>query len=318
MSTTEAPDEGLTPPEPSFLFQSNMLAAYVLQLLATVFYSSTLYVVHRIRVTDKRSAPFYTIFFSIGVFDVLHAFALMWMCFEKEVIQGDALTYVTFVCSFLTCFCYLVNIIGNGLMAFNRWAATYNFYPALFSTFGTWIYIASVVIIALVSSIPAIFRERVYAYEDGEWRYSLEPKWLINFQRFIIIGWMVVYFAMAPLFTGWAWYRINNFISMSRYHTSDKTLLYFNSAHMLFHFGIFFYEIYEIYQPDNFYVAFVHRNFYICLFSAVMLNSFTLACTTIRVRQGLSKLWCRVVNMSRGKVSSSQQTVPIFNVSGRY
>ncbi|CAL2034984.1 unnamed protein product [Caenorhabditis brenneri] len=334
----------LTSPEPSFNFQSNMLAGYVLQLIGALYYIATLSVVYNISVTNKVSAPFYKIFFVIGelpcsffnlpydaanlfylsknlekfvercfagLMDVTNLFALMWMDFEKSVIKGQMFVGMTYACSFLTCFCFLAHIIGNGLMAINRFAAVFDLYRKLFTPLLTKVYLCISIALALFSSVLALFRQRVYSVVDGEWTFTLEPQWLIDVQRFIIIGWMAVYLPLAVILTWWAHYRIKNMYNTK----SDITLLYFVMGHIVCHSLVFIYELVEVFHWDNVCIAFIHENFYVFLFIAIAMNSVTLTYTTASVRQGLSKLLCRVVKYSRGKVSSSQQTLPVFNVS---
>ncbi|EGT52691.1 hypothetical protein CAEBREN_10594 [Caenorhabditis brenneri] len=302
-----------------------MLAGYVLQLIGALYYIATLSVVYNISVTNKVSAPFYKIFFVIGLMDVTNLFALMWMDFEKSVIKGQMFVGMTYACSFLTCFCFLAHIIGNGLMAINRFAAVFDLYRKvekvhqqcytfsfqLFTPLLTKVYLCIVIALALFSSVLALFRQRVYSVVDGEWTFTLEPQWLIDVQRFIIIGWMAVYLPLAVILTWWAHYRIKNMYNTK----SDITLLYFVMGHIVCHSLVFIYELVEVFHWDNVCIAFIHENFYVFLFIAIAMNSVTLTYTTASVRQGLSKLLCRVVKYSRGKVSSSQQTLPVFNVS---
>ncbi|KAF1768172.1 hypothetical protein GCK72_008134 [Caenorhabditis remanei] len=295
-----------------------MIPGYAMQVMCIAFYSCVVIVVHRIKSTDCQAAPFYTLFFYVGLVDIGHACALFWMCFEHEVIRGEVLYPITFICSLATCFCYLVNIIGNGLMAINRYSATYLGHHQHFSKNRTTAYLTATFILAAISSIPAIFRERTYLLIDGEWTFTLTPIWLIHLQRYIIIGWMIVYFIVAPVFSIMAWLRIKNFIHSVRYHKSDHTIIYFNVAHIICHFLILCFEIFEVYKPDNTLISFVHEHFYVFLFGAIVFNGFSIVFTTKRVRQGLTKLVCRVTEFGRGKVSSSNPTTQIFQVSGRF
>ncbi|CAO4367989.1 unnamed protein product [Caenorhabditis nigoni] len=308
------PLETPPPPPPSFTFASYMVPGYVLQMLCIAFYGCVLVAVQRIKNKAQFGSQFYHLFFFIGSADLIHAIALLWMCFEHEVIHGDALFEVTYVCSWLTCSCYLIHIIGNGLMAVNRYSATFTFHTMHFCPKLIGRYFKIIVAISAFCSIPAFFRHRNYVYENGDWTYTLSPDWVIKLQRYIIIFWMALYMIIAPTFTIMTRLRCNNFINVSYFHRSDQSLVLFNVLHMIFHFFVFLYELFEVFQSDNVFIIFIHAHFYIFLFGATVLNSLFITCTTTRVRLELSKVLCQLYKQGKGKISGSNnntiQVVP--------
>ncbi|CAI2347270.1 unnamed protein product [Caenorhabditis sp. 36 PRJEB53466] len=279
-----------------------MIPGIVLQLFGTLFYVAVLTVIRKIKNYNKdssthlnKSPPFYTIFYYIGISDVVHSVALIWINIVRSSVTGDMFSSMTYIASTLTCFCYLVNVIGNGLMAVNRFSATYSTHWQHFSKFNTHVLVAGTFVFSAICSVPAAMTHKHWTYENGTFHAITEPITLVEAQRVIIISAQGLFLFIAVLFSYLAYHRISQFIQKDRYHKSDKTLLAFVIIHTFLHFWILFFEIFELFRPEWALIKFAHKYMFAVYHGAALSSGVYITFTTSKVRKMLVKGWCNVM-----------------------
>lgn len=293
-----------------------MIPGFCLEILGTVFYAAVLHVVRKIIKTDWQCAPFYRIFYYIGIADVLHCICLFWMTFQKYVIHGDILGYVTRMASIGTCVLYLLNIAGGAIMAVNRYFATFITFHNSFSKRNIKLILSLSTVGAAVCSIPSMVCHRVWSWDGSAWKYSTEPAYMGIIQRYIIIAWLIIFLTITYVYIFMTSFRIREFPRNERYHKNDHTLLYFIIIHSFFQFWMLMYELFEAFTITWGIIIFMHEWFFVVFYMLTVSNAIFIFLFTPRVRRDLSNFMCQVMEISIRNGTSN--TIPVLNVSAKY
>ncbi|CAR99054.1 Protein CBG25801 [Caenorhabditis briggsae] len=228
-----------------------------------------------------KGSSFFFIYFVTGCFDVYYCYTLTTYNIFKNTMSGPIYVWLSQLNSSSLFFGLFNNLFGNGMMAINRFCATFLSYERYWRPLHILIYFSLTATISLACCTPYILRHRSFYVSNGNWAYTNVNSTLI-LQRSIAIAIIGMYEVIGISMSILTVYRLK--IHGIRSKKNEKNLVLVTSLHILVDIVAMLIMIAEFLEWQFSLALFAVKNVFPVTYTVVILNSVTMVVTNKRVR----------------------------------